>query len=174
MLIRLKTKRPFEIVYQDHFSYIYNIIYMRVLRHELAEDLTSDTFLKAIHAYDRYDATKASERTWLASIARNRLIDYYRSSERQRVDHIEDETLSALPSTDAETGEILEANDTVRRILSHLSEEERDLLVMRYYEDKTNPEIADILEINAKAVSERFRRLHAKCQRIADELGLEI
>lgn len=174
MLLKLKNRRAFEAVYQEHFSYVYNIVYMRVLRHELAEDLTSDIFIKAMGAYERYDATKASERTWLTNIARNRLIDYYRSSERQRVEQVEDEVLVAVPSTDDAVDEQLEIQDTIRHILARLSDDERDLIVMRYYEDKTNPEIAEILDSNAKAVSERYRRLHAKCQAIANELGLTL
>ena len=48
-------KESFEIVYEKYFSDIYNFIYGQILHRERAEDLVSDTFLKAMTNYDRLD-----------------------------------------------------------------------------------------------------------------------
>ena len=58
------------------------------------------------------------------------------------------------------------ANNEVRAILLQLSDAERELIAMIYYEGLSNPEIGQILGINAKAVSERHRRLLAKCRNL--------
>ena len=168
-----KIKRPFEEVYDEHFSYVYNLIYMHLLHLEKAEDLTSETFIKAYAAYDRYDPDLASERTWLCTIANRLLINHYRSAERNRADLVGDEVLNVIPDEDETLESVTDgANETVKALLARLTDEERHLLIMRYYQDAKNPEIAERLGINPKAVSERCRRLMVKCRRIMDELGL--
>ena len=168
-------KRPFEAVYEDQFDYVYNLIYMRVLQRETAEDLTSETFIRAMKAYDRYDPALAGERTWLSHIAKNLLIDYYRKKAADKSDVTGDEILNIIPDEDQELAKLTDpVNQTVYELLSLLDEEERRLLLLRYFEDKKNPEIAEELGINAKAVSERYRRLLLKCEKLARERGISV
>lgn len=163
------TVRPFEDVYMEHFSYVYNLIYMHVLDRETAEDLTSDTFTRALAAYDRYDPALASERTWLCTIANRLLINHYRARASHKEDCVGDEALTAIPSQDAELLRLTEgADQTAYLLLSSLDEEERRLLLLRYYQGWKNPEIAAELGISANAVSERYRRLLAKCRKLLE------
>lgn len=172
-MLYFTPKRPFEAVYEDQFDYIYNLIYMRVLHRETAEDLTSETFIRAMNAYSRFDPARAGERTWLCRIAQNLLIDHYRKKAANKADLVGDEMLNAIPSEDAELAKLSDpTNQAVYQLLSLLDEDERELLVVRYFEDKKNPEIAEILGINAKAVSERYRRLLLKCEKLLRERGL--
>lgn len=162
-----RKKRPFEEVYEEQFSYVYNMIYMHLLHRETAEDLTSETFIRAYDAYDRYDPSVASERTWLCTIANRLLINHYRSRASGKVDYVEDEVLNMIPDQDEALDRLMNSNEqTVKALLSRLTEEERHLLLLRYYMDQKNPEIAEELGINPKAVSERYRRLLEKCRRL--------
>ena len=161
--------RPFEDVYSDHFSYVYNIIYMHVLHRETAEDLTSETFIRAMSAYDRFDPSISSEKTWLCNIANRLLIDHYRSSARSKSDLAEDEVLNAVPVSDDEMEKLTDTtNQAVYTLLSRLDDEERHLLILRYFMEEKNPDIARELGISAKAVSERYRRLLLKCRKLMD------
>lgn len=168
------VKRSFEEVYLEHFSYIYNLIYMHVLHRETAEDLTSETFIKAMNAYDRYDPSISSEKTWLSVIANRLLINHYRSRSSARTSFVEDEILNALPDPTDVFAPILDVtNEVIAALLERLSAEERHLLLLRYYMDAKNQEIAAELDISPKAVSERCRRLLMKCrQLLEDELLL--
>jgi len=169
-----RIKRPIEDVYNEYFSYVYNIVYMHVLNRETAEDLTSEVFMKAVAAYAQYDPTRAGEKTWLSAIANHLLIDHYRSRAADKADHAGDEVLAAIPDTEDGYARVCDtANDAVRILFSYLDPAERHLLEMRYFMDMKNPEIGEALGINAKAVSERCRRLADKCRRIADEKGLK-
>ena len=60
-------------------------------------------------------------------------------------------------------------NQKLFKILSHLPDSDREFLALRYNKELSNEEIGKILNISPKAVSERYRRLLAKCRSIAEE-----
>jgi RNA polymerase sigma-70 factor (ECF subfamily) len=147
-------------VYEQEYSYVYNYIYMQVMHRENTEDLVSDIFMRAMSHYDSFDPSKASVRTWLCTIARNCLIDYFRKNGRRKTENLDD---APEPSA-VDEYDILKnpVNQEVYRLLEKLNDEERELLSMIYVQELKNPQIGEILGINAKAVSERHRRLLAK------------
>lgn len=168
-------KQPFEMVYEEQFSNIYNYIYGQLLHKEKTEDLVSDIFMKAMTNYERYDPQKASVRTWLTNIARNSLIDEYRkSSIRNHVSlDLDEEERGPDPSYEDEyTIFEEETEQEVHQLLEKLSAGERELLGMIYFQKMKNDEIGKVLGINAKAVSERHRRLLVKCRKIAADTRL--
>lgn len=167
------VKESFEIVYEKYFSDIYNFIYGQILHRERAEDLVSDVFVKAMTNYERFDPSRASVRTWLTNIARNTLIDDYRKNSIRKSVSLDDEDNYTEPSYEDEYKVLKEDDEReVYRILSLLSESERELAGMIYFQDMKNNEIGEILGINAKAVSERRRRLLAKCRKLAGDFTL--
>ena len=169
-----KEKAPFEEVYEEQFSNIYNFVYGQVLHRERAEDLVSDIFIKAMTHYDSYDPSKASVRTWLTNIARNTLIDEFRKlGTRGAQLSLDDEENEIDPSFEDEY-QIYEEEQVrdVQTLLSKLKPEERELLTMIYFENMSNEEIASVLGINAKAVSARHHRLLDRCRPLAEALQL--
>ena len=168
-------KQPFETVYDEQFSNIYNFIYGQLLHKERTEDIVSDIFMKAMTNYERYDPSKASVRTWLTNIARNTLIDEYRKASIRNHSSldVDDEERGPDPSYEDEyTIFEEETNQEVHQLLEKLAPGERELLGMIYFQKMKNEEIGQILGINAKAVSERHRRLLVKCRKIAGESRL--
>lgn len=117
--------------------------------------------------YDSFDPSIASVKTWLINIARNTLIDEFRRSGRAQVYSLDADTEYVEPS-EVDYYPIMQnpVNQEAQEILQKLNEGERELIAMIYFEGLSNPEIAEILGINAKAVSERHRRLLAKCRKI--------
>ena len=161
-------KEPFEKVYEQYFSAIYNFIYGQILHRERAEDLVSEIFIKAYAHYDGYDPAKSSVRTWLTNIARNSLIDEYRKKGGKNMMSLDDDENGVDPSYEDEYSIFQEDNEkAVYKILSKLNEQERELLTMIYFENMKNDQIGAVLGINSKAVSERHRRLLAKCRTLA-------
>ena len=148
-VITTKREKPdFAEVYEQEYSYVYNYIYMQVMHRENTEDLVSDVFIRAMAHYSGFDPAKASVRTWLCTIARNCMIDYYRKTGRRKTENLDD---APEPSA-VDEYDILKNN-------------------MIYVQELKNPQIGEILGINAKAVSERHRRLLAKLR--AMEKGKE-
>ena len=160
----MKEKPDFGQVYEDYYSYVYNYIYTQILHRENTEDLVSDIFMKAMTHYDSYDPSKASPKTWLCNIARNTLIDKYRKDATRQTSSLDAED-AVEPSYEDEYQALKDPiNQEVYQILTKLSPEERELISMIYGQDMKNPEIAKVLGISAKAVSERHRRLLQKCR----------
>ena len=116
------------------------------------EDLVSDIFMRAMSHYDSFDPSKASVRTWLCTIARNCLIDYFRKNGRRKTENLDD---APEPSA-VDEYDILKnpVNKEVYRLLEKLSDDERELLSMIYVQELKNPQIGEILGINAKASGE--------------------
>ena len=164
------TKQKFEDIYDQNYSYVYNYIYMQVQHRQNTEDIVSDVFMKAYTHYDGFDPALASARTWLCTIARNTLVDFYRKNGRAETVDLDD---APEISTD-DTYEVLQdpVNAEVKRILDKLSPDEREFLSLRYGQDMKNEDIGRMYGINAKAVSERYRRLLAKCRKLAGNIDI--
>ena len=79
-------------------DYLYNYAYYRVNNGELAEDLVQDTFLSALKAQDSYKG-EAAEKTWLVSILKNKIIDYYKKASTKNESPLKLQTYDA-PSLD--------------------------------------------------------------------------
>lgn len=165
------SKKPFDEVFREFYKPLYNYVYMQLLCRQDAEDIVSETFTRAYRAYESYQPSIASEKTWLFRIAKNLLVDYYRRRAASPERQADDEELNAVPADGDEYAEIEEdTNRIVYLVLRQLRTEEREILLMRYVKDMKNPEIASELGISAKSVSERIRRALAKCRKLMDEL----
>jgi RNA polymerase sigma-70 factor (ECF subfamily) len=162
-----EQKPAFEQVYLDNYSYIYNYVYMRLLHRENTEDIVSSVFTKAMTHYDSYNSSLSSIRTWLCNIARNTVTDFFRLKRNQTHVDIDD---IVEPGVEDEYNLLTDAiNQKLFKILSHLPDSDREFLALRYNKELSNEEIGKILNISPKAVSERYRRLLAKCRSIAEE-----
>ncbi len=163
---------PFEQVYEENFSYVYNTVYAMVANRENAEDITTDAFIKAMNRYGDFDPGKASVRTWLCFIARNTVIDSWRADAKRRqdvcIEHVAEPAVEEEPEVFRD-----ETNREVAALLKKLSPAERELVAMRYFAGLSNPEIGEKLQISPKAVSERVRRVLEKCRKLAGEAGAD-
>ncbi|WP_051650255.1 sigma-70 family RNA polymerase sigma factor [Selenomonas sp. AB3002] len=164
----------FSEVCRTCFRPIYNYVYARVLRRETAEDITQDSFAYALAHWGNYDAARGSHLAYLYRIAASRLADHFRKAYLQRevpaedVLEIADGAAAAFPPAGDDTLKN-PVNRQVENILQRLTDKEREFLSLRYGMELSNPEIAALLGISEKAVSERYRRLLAKCCRIQKE-----
>src|SRR5438105_11475993 len=70
----------FEQAYDDNLARVYGFLAYRVRSRDDAEDLTQQTFERALRAWDRFDPRRSAAGTWLIAIARNLLIDHYRAA----------------------------------------------------------------------------------------------
>jgi RNA polymerase sigma-70 factor (ECF subfamily) len=141
---------------------VFNVAYKFVGRHDEAEDLTQDVFLKIFKSLGTFDR-RANFQTWLISVSRNLCIDHYRSvrQERQAIDHQVDP--NALSPAAHEPGPIaaLEQQDRVvllREALAALPESLRKAVLMRDIQELTYQEIADRLGLPEGTVKSRINR----------------
>lgn len=131
-------------IYNQYHDKVQWFIFEKVGDKYLAEDLCSDVFVKILAKYDSFDADKASLSTWVFTIARNTLIDYYRG--RKVYEEVPEDM-----SADFDIDENICNEETLEELataLKKLDERERDIVILRYYSGITLKEIAQKLNIS--------------------------
>jgi RNA polymerase sigma factor (sigma-70 family) len=147
----------FERLYEDHAQALFGFLAYRTGDRGLAEDVLSESFERALKARKRYDSGKASAKTWLYSIALNCLRDHQRrqGAEVRALDRVGapgDVQLSDPAFDRADT------RDEVQRALRLLSDEEREVVALRYGGDLTAKETAKLLGEKETTVEGRLYR----------------
>lgn len=140
----MNMKIMYEDLYRDYHGKVLTYISGKVQNRDLAEDLCQDVFVKALENADSFDADKASVSTWLFTITRNTLIDYFRT---RKVTEELPETLTDSESIEdgLVSAELLEQ---LTEALSRMDERMRDVIILRYYSGKSLREIADGMGIS--------------------------
>lgn len=155
LLFQIRTRRSpdaFARIYDTYATVIYRFIAYKVPSREIAEDLTSDTFLKAWQFLK--DGQRAqSIRPLLYAIARNVVTDYYRANAKMMGDVSLDETflereqdsepLSAAVAS--EEVDVLLDLEKVRAALGSLKDGYREVIVMKYLDELSTSEIGTVL-----------------------------
>lgn len=140
-----------EEIYKEYHEKVLHLIYGKINNYTLAEDLTSDVFVKVFSKLDTFDESKASISTWIYRIAQNTVIDYFRTRK----------VYSEVPEEIAEESNIddellnNETLDALADALSELPERDRDLIILHYYHNLTLKEAAERLGMsysNAKLI----------------------
>jgi RNA polymerase sigma-70 factor (ECF subfamily) len=151
---RLGDSEAFATLYNLNIKKIYDFIYFKTLNKELAEDLTSQVFLKVLKNISKFKSDNFS--AWLYTIARHTVIDYYRSNRETK--NIEDCWDLANPISllnDIEDNLNLEK---IKVAMKSLSTADRELLIMRLWLDLPFKEIASSLGKKESAVKVSFGR----------------
>jgi RNA polymerase sigma-70 factor (ECF subfamily) len=157
----------FARVYDEHLRHVYGFLAYRLRDRDLAEDLTQATFERALRAWPRFDPVKASERTWLLTIARNLMIDHYRRDHPEPSAEI-DENL--LPST-AGPEEATAGWPELQEALQQLGEREREVLALRFGADLSGPEIAELTDLTLANVQQILSRSLKRLRVLLDDAG---
>lgn len=146
--------------YQTH---VYNLCYRMLGEQELAEDAAQETFLRAFQHLHRYDS-KRPFATWLLSIAAHYCIDRLRRRKFSMIsiDEDEDDGGFELPDADAPNpeSEMVHGEQRARMqgMLERLDSVDRAAIVLRYWNDCSEAEIAETLHLTVSAVKSRLHR----------------
>lgn len=147
----------FERLYAEHAEPLLAFLVYRVGERATAEDILADTFERVLTARRGFDRRKASEKTWLYTIALNIVRDRMRRADVQRRAMDQVYAGTALTSDDAPFAAV-DDRDALQRALSTLSAEERDTVSLRFGADLTVPEIARLTGEKLTTVEGRLYR----------------
>ncbi len=141
--------QAFARLYDGYVDRVYRFIYFRIGDEQTAEDLTSQVFLKAWEHLGRYEVRGISFGPWLFRIARNLVIDHYRTRkdhEPLEMDDDLDPRPTRMPgaSVDGAIAASLEA-EHLRRAMERLTEDQRSVLTLKFIEGFSTAEIAEIM-----------------------------
>lgn len=152
----------FAELYEENLPKVFQYIGYRVGNVQLAEDLTSVVFEKALSKFSSYRSDKASFSTWLLTIARNTVIDHYRVRTSQQT-VVLNETVEVADGVSPE--EEVVKNEERRRLqvcLTRLSREEQEIISLKFGSELTNRRIAGMLGLSESNVGVKLFRAIGK------------
>lgn len=139
-------------IYVSYHEKVAAYVRTRITDQYAAEDVVSEVFLKVYQKLESYDESRASLSTWIYTITRNTVIDYYKKKKTLNVFADEITEAEEIPDEMPADEELLE---DLANALEKLSERERDLIILHYYKGYTLKQIADMMGmsyINAKVI----------------------
>lgn len=155
------NKEAFGEIYRLFLGRIYRFIYYLVYDEPLAEDLTQETFMKAWKALPGFSTKKGSLQAYLFTIARNLVID--RQRKRKELALTEEAAELIESREDLEKNLIVsEEKQMVKEALSILEPDEKQIVILRYFEDLHFEEISKVVGKKEGALRVEVHRLLAK------------
>ncbi|MEK7555611.1 MAG: sigma-70 family RNA polymerase sigma factor [Patescibacteria group bacterium] len=140
----------FGLLYDHYQPRIYRFIYLKVSHREEAEDLTHQVFLGAWQNIGNYQFKGFPFSSWLYQIARNQVIDYYRTKKKNvSLENIVE------PEVESSSEKTIDGDldiKKVRQAITRLSQEQQDVIIMRFIEDLSPQETAKALNKSNGAV----------------------
>lgn len=166
----------FDTLLRRHQNRVYAYIYSIVKNRDVADDLFQETFVKAITTLrqGRYSETGKFS-AWISRIAHNLIIDYYRQEKNENLLSADQEDINILNRKDLSETNIEDMmvneqiQEDVRRIIDALPENQKEVLVMRYYRDMSFKEIAEATKVSINTALGRMRYALINMRRIASQ-----
>jgi RNA polymerase sigma-70 factor (ECF subfamily) len=156
-----KDNAAWEMVIVRFRRRVFHIAYKFTGKHDQAEDLTQEIFLKVFKSLDKFKRD-ADFGTWLSSVARNYCIDHYRASKREKEVLVEDALAYDLaPASYGNPYRTLEDQDRrslMRRGLDQLPDKLREAVILRDLQGLTYQEMANRLSLPEGTVKSRINR----------------
>lgn len=139
-------------IYHSYFDPVYQFVRLRVGDSQLADDLTSDVFVKFVKALKSDKAPHTSLRGWIFRVARNVIYDQYGKEPELPVDTL-DQWLISDTDTDPEVQAIQTMTvERARRAISMLAPSHQEVLMLRFDQQLSLQETADIMDKNVNAI----------------------
>ncbi|AIJ24657.1 RNA polymerase sigma factor [Amycolatopsis methanolica] len=152
----MTDRESFAGVYRAHRAAVFQYLHHRTRDRDLAEDLTSETFARALRGYGSYVARGTPIRAWLVTIARNLLADELKSARHRYHAPLPDsfdEFRWTSGSPDPAELVCREAvRSSMRRVVSRLNAEQARCITMRYFDERTVAETSVAMRRSAGAV----------------------
>jgi len=152
-----KNPQHFSKLYEKYFEAIFHFIFRRVNDEDLAADICSRAFLKALNNLKKYEFRGVPFSAWLYRIASNEVNRHYRQSNKIITFSLEEPIIKQLIDTETE-GLKEERLEMLAKYLEKISTKEMLVLQLRFFEDKSFKEIAYILEISESGAKMRLYR----------------
>lgn len=145
-------KEAFAQLYHHYLPKIYRFIYVKVNSKTEAEDLTHEVFMNTWQGIKSYTPQEFPFSSWLYRIARNEVIDFYRTTKKNvRLDLLEEDALK-MPEQESFNLDQVMSVESVMDLMKSLKPEQQDVLIMRFLEDLSPDEVAAALNKSSGAV----------------------
>ncbi|MDH5379551.1 MAG: sigma-70 family RNA polymerase sigma factor [Cyclobacteriaceae bacterium] len=160
-----RDPRQFGKLYDRYFEGIFNFVYRRTDDEDLADDLTSQTFLKALSNIHKYEFRGLPFSAWLYRIATNEVYRHFNKRGKNPIFSIEEERVKELVSESGEA-DIEEKVKLVMDVMKDAPSELVEVLELRFFEEKNFKEISYILNITESGAKMRTYRALEKLKKL--------
>ena len=171
----------FDVLLNRHKDRLYNYIYFIVRSRELAEDLFQETFVKVIMTLQQGRYTNDGKfLAWITRIAHNLVIDQFRTERNENLVSNDESDVDLLNDAKLVEGNIEnrmvneQVLKDVRALIDELPDCQREVVFMRYYQDLSFKEIADITGVSINTALGRMRYAVLNMRRIAAEKNVSL
>ena len=175
------NNEAFDELLARHQVRIYNYILMMVKSEDVANDIFQDTFVKVVTTLKQGRYTDTGRfAAWLTRIARNLVIDFFRQEKSLGKLSTDDSDIDILNRRELSDGTIedemidLQRQDDVRALLRRLPDNQRRVIVMRYYKNLSFKEIASATGVSINTALGRMRYAILNMRRMAAEHNIEL
>jgi len=169
----------FDVLLNRHKDNIYSYIYFIVRNTELAEDIFQETFVKAIITIKQGRYTENGKfRAWISRIAHNLIIDNFRQEKNEQMisnDEFEVDLFNNQKFSDGTIEDELVKSQIladVKKLVEYLPDNQKEVLILRYYQDLSFKEIADITGVSINTALGRMRYAILNMRKMAEEKNM--
>lgn len=169
----------FDVLLNRHKSNVYSYIYFIVRNRELAEDIFQETFVKAIITIKQGRYTENGKfRAWINRIAHNLIIDSYRQEKNEQMISNDECEIDLFNNHKLSDGTIEDEMikkqilSDVKRLIEYLPDNQKEVLILRYYQNLSFKEIAEITDVSINTALGRMRYAILNMRRMAEEKNI--
>ncbi len=162
-----ESPEKFAVLYDKYFDQIYRYVYRRVSDKDTVHDLVSQTFYDALSHIKSFEWRGFPFSSWLYKIAHNNVLKWYREQSRAQkvsLDHINE--LADLNVDQKEDASRKEKQLEVQKVLEQLETEEREIIRLKFFEEVSNIEIAEIMGLSANHIGVKVYRTLKKVKQL--------
>lgn len=144
-------------LYERYHPLIFRFLFYRVGDRQTAEDLTSEVFVRMLRFLTNYRPQNASFQAWLVQIARNLAIDHYRSMNHRNHLELDDDIVHSREDLKGNVEHVL-TSETLKQAMQNLTEEQRDVIILRFVSGLSIAQAAQALHKSEDAIKALQRR----------------
>ncbi len=153
LLAKNGNEAAFERLYDLYYNPVFRYLFIRTKEKRQAEDLTQAVFIKVYNTIGRFELTSSDPLSFFFTVARTTLIDHFRKEKHSPV--FDDEVIKARQDNEHDPhnhANIRESEDVIRQAMRELTEDQKEIITLKFLNDLSNKEIAEITGKKEEAI----------------------
>jgi RNA polymerase sigma-70 factor (ECF subfamily) len=164
----------FNTIVSKYELMVLKFVYNMLKQKEASEDITQEVFITIYNKLYMYDK-KFKFSNWILQIARNKTIDYIRKYNKTYETNIDEAyDLSSKDMSPEQIAEYKETKEEIKEYVDSLNEDDKQILILRYSENLTFSDIAELLKMTESTVKRRYYRIRENYKTYVSEKGVSI
>jgi len=174
------NQSSFEILLNRHKDRVYAFIMSKIKNRDITEDIFQDTFIKVINSLQKGNYNEQGKfLPWMMRIAHNLVIDHFRKQSKMHMVRSTDEyDIFNLLDSDSATIEqemiITQVKTDLKLLIEQLPEDQKEVLNMRYFEEMSFKEIAELTGVSINTALGRMRYALINIRKIAEKYSIDL